>query len=183
MMKILTVPNCITALRIVGAITLFFLAPLSGVFYIVYSLCGLSDVLDGFIARSTGSAGEFGAKLDSVADLLFYTAMLVKILPTLWALLPRWIWIAVGLILLVRFAAYLIAAFRYRRFASLHTYLNKLTGLILFAVPYFLGLPFGRAYCFLVCIVAALSSTEELIMHLLSTEYSTGKKSLLQMKR
>ena len=42
----------------------------------IYTFAGLTDVLDGWLARKTGRASEFGARLDSVADLLFYSVLL-----------------------------------------------------------------------------------------------------------
>ena len=72
MKKLLTLPNFLTALRIAGAACLLFITPLSPAFFIVYTFCGISDVLDGVIARASHSTTEFGAKLDSAADLLFY---------------------------------------------------------------------------------------------------------------
>lgn len=183
MNRILTIPNGITFLRIVGALVLFWLAPLSAVFYIVYTLCGLSDLLDGMVARLTGQQSEFGAKLDSLSDLLFYSVMLIKLLPTLWELLPRAIWIAVGAIILIRSMAYMVAAVRYRRFASLHTYMNKATGLVLFVVPYCLKFSFAVGYCMFVCVVAALASTEELLMHLFAKQYNGNTKTLWKIKK
>lgn len=181
MRKIITVPNCITAARIVGALILLFLSPLSVAFYVIYTLCGVSDVLDGFIARATKSTSEFGAKLDSVADLSFYTVMMLKILPVLWELLPKWIWIGVAVVIAIRLSAYGVAAIRYRRFASLHTYLNKCTGAMLFAVPYFLSLPFAVGYCMTVLAVGGLASVEELVMHICAKDYKAGVKSIYQM--
>ncbi|MBO5778215.1 MAG: CDP-alcohol phosphatidyltransferase family protein [Clostridia bacterium] len=183
MKKMITVPNCITALRIVGALILLFLTPLSVAFYVVYTLCGVSDVMDGMIARATKTTSEFGAKLDSVADLTFYSVMMLKILPVLWKLLPKWIWIAVAVILAIRLSAYGVAAIRYRKFASLHTYLNKCTGALLFAVPYFLSLSFAVGYCMTVCVVGGLASSEELVMHIAAKKYTTNVKSVVQMLR
>ncbi len=174
----LTIPNVITALRIVGAAGLFFTEVMSVAFYVIYSLCGLTDVLDGFIARLTKTTSDLGAKLDSVADLLFYSAMLIKLLPFLWINLPQWIWVLVGVILVVRIASYLVAAIKYRKFASLHTYLNKLTGAVLFAVPYFMGFKAFFGVCLTVCIVAGAASAEELFLHLSSKEYNSKKKSV-----
>lgn len=77
-------PNFITFLRIIGALWLCFIRPFTTAFYVVYTICGISDMLDGWVARMTGSAGEFGAKLDSIADLLFYSVMLLRIFPALW---------------------------------------------------------------------------------------------------
>ena len=178
MKKIITIPNCITALRLVGALVLLFLTPLSVAFYIVYTLCGLSDMLDGVIARATNSTSEFGAKLDSISDLTFYTVMLLKILPVLWELLPRWIWIAVAGVVAIRLGSYGVAAIRYRRFASLHTYLNKCTGAMLFAVPYFLSLPFAVGYCIAVCAMGGAASSEELVLHIGAKDYNPRLKSV-----
>ena len=70
-------PNLITALRIAGTAGLIFAQPLTPLYFVIYTLCGLSDVLDGWLARHTGSASDFGARLDSLADLFFYTVMIV----------------------------------------------------------------------------------------------------------
>lgn len=176
-MKIKYLPNLITILRIIGTLCLFFTDPFSGPFFLVYTICGLTDVLDGWIARATHSVTETGARLDSVADLCFYAAMLLKVFPSLWEMLPRIIWCVVAGIIVLRLVCYIIAAVKYRRFASLHTYLNKLTGAVLFVVPYTLRTPIGIPICWLVCAIAAVSAIEELIIHLRQKEYRTDVKS------
>lgn len=160
-----------------------FTEPLSAVFYVFYSVCGISDALDGTIARATGTASRFGAKLDSVADLLFYSVMLFKILPILWETLPVTIWYVVGLVLLVRLLAYLTAAVKYKCFASMHTWLNKLTGLVLFLVPYVLLTEMAVGYCVMVSCVALLASAEELLMHLSRAAYDPDAKTIFKKRR
>ena len=178
MKKLLTIPNILTCLRIVGTLALLWLAPFSTVFFIVYALCGVSDVLDGFVARATGTASSLGAKLDSAADLLFYTVMMLRILPALTELLPQQIWFWTGGLLLLRVCGYLTAALRFRRFASMHTYLNKLTGASLFLVPFFVGHSTLTGYSIFVCSVATLSSIEELTIHLTSADYRAERKTI-----
>lgn len=175
----MTIPNIITSFRLIGTIGLLFIRPFSAAFYVVYSLCGLSDILDGWIARVTKKTTEFGAKLDSVADLLFYTVMLLRIFPVLWEQLPATIWYIVAGILAVRILAYLVAAVKYHCFASQHTYMNKLTGAAVFSVPYFLSHTGDVVACFVVCAIAGLASVEELLIHALSKEYRPGRKTLL----
>ena len=86
----ITVPNAITFSRLVGAILLIFLKPLDLGFFIIYTIAGISDAIDGYVARKMGGETDFGSKLDSVADLAFYTVMMIKILPVLVRLLnPR----------------------------------------------------------------------------------------------
>ena len=173
----LNMPNSVTFLRIAGTVILLFLTPLTALFFIVYTLCGLSDILDGWIARKTGSISEFGAKLDSIADLMFYAVSLIKLLPILWKLLPVWIWYTVGGIVLLRLISYLLAALKFHRFSSLHTRWNKLTGAAVFLIPFFLALPCAVVYCFIVTCIACISTVEELILHAIHKEYHSNMKS------
>lgn len=174
----LNIPNCITAARIAGTVVLLFLTPLTPLFFIIYTLCGFSDILDGWIARKTNTISEFGAKLDSIADLLFYALVIIRLLPILWRILPTWIWYIVGGIVLVRLIAYLTAALKFHRFSSLHTRMNKITGATVFLLPYFLALPCDVIYCFLVVGVACISSIEELVIHIIRKEYHSNMKAL-----
>lgn len=164
MKKYFTIPNCITLLRMVGTVIMAFLEPLTTEFFAVYTLTGITDVLDGLIARITKTVSKFGAKLDSVADLLFYAVMLLKIMPVLVKMLPWYIWAAVAVVLLLRLTAYLIAAVKEKQFAAHHTILNKITGFTVFCVPYILALPCAAALCWIPCAIGGLASTEEILI-------------------
>lgn len=169
------IANFITVLRIILTLCLLFISPLTTPFYVVYSLSGVTDVLDGTVARMTKTAGKFGATLDSIADLFFYSVMILKVFPVLLAKLPKVFWIFVATVLLIRLSAYIAAAVKYKCFASMHTYLNKLTGLLVFAIPYFINLSFFTVYAVIACIVGATASAEELIIYL-KGNYVASKK-------
>lgn len=179
----LSVPNCITSFRIVGTLCLLFMEPFSAVFYVLYALCGFSDVLDGWIARRTNTTSQLGSKLDSIADLLLYTLILLRIFPVLWARLPRWIWYLVGAALLLRVFSYGTVALRYRRFASIHTYMNKATGLAVFLVPFSVMTPAAALFCTAVCAIAITASAEELLIHLCTNTYQEGVRTIFKIKR
>lgn len=172
-------PNTLTALRILGTGCLLLFPPHSVWFITIYTLAGFTDVLDGYIARKMGQATEFGAKLDSAADLVYYTVMLLRIFPILWVLLPWQIWLLVGAVLAVRLSAYVAAAVKYHRFASQHTWMNKATGLMVFAVPYLIATPVGVGFCWAIAVVGLLASVEELLLHLCAKEYDSRIKSIL----
>jgi len=176
--NIISAANFITSLRIVGTVVMIITAPLSLTFFIVYSLCGLSDLVDGWIARKTNGITEFGSRLDSIADLFFYIVMIIKILHILWEILPVWFWYVLGGIFLLRVASYTTAAFKFHRFASLHTKMNKICGLLVFSVPYFLALPFASEYCCFVVLFGAAASIHEFYLHLTSKEYHENHKAL-----
>ncbi len=182
MKNFFTAPNIITCVRILGTVALVFIEPFCMPFYIVWTICGVSDVLDGTVARMTKQESKFGARLDSIADIMFYLLMLYRVLPTLIAVLPHWIWIIVCAIALTRSAAYVTALIKYKRFASLHSYLNKLSGFLLFLVPYFIFMSWFWIYCVVLCGIGLLSSIEELLIHLLSRHYQEGRQTIIGLK-
>ena len=106
--------------------------------------------------------------------------MLFRLIPVLWQTLPTVIWYAVAVILLVRLTAYAVAAIKYHCFASLHTWLNKLTGAALFLLPCVLAVSSGAVYSWVVCALALAASFEELVIHLCRKDYRADRKSILQ---
>ena len=166
--------NILTCLRILGTVVLLFLQPASLPFYIVYTCSGMTDALDGFVARATKTVSAFGAKLDSMADLLFYAVMLIRLSSRLWALLPKWIWLWVLLIVVIRLTAYGLAYRNTHAFSALHTMLNKVTGLLVFLIPYLLQTPTLTLYCIAVCAVGTVSSAQEWMIHYKKRQIPTG---------
>ena len=71
--------NILTVSRIIMAtILLLFFKEISILFIILYTIAEFTDIIDGTIARKTGSTSHAGAVLDSIADLLL-AANLVKL--------------------------------------------------------------------------------------------------------
>ena len=71
----------ITGIRILVSVVLLFCPVFSPIFYAMYLIAGLSDMVDGIIARKTNSVSEFGSRFDGVADFVFVGVCLIKILP------------------------------------------------------------------------------------------------------
>ena len=161
-----TIPDLFTFFRMICAVVLPFLTPLSPVFLTVYALSGVSDMLDGFLARKLGQASRWGAKLDSAADLLLYTIALSLLIPIMRDTLPGWIWWFVGVALVLRLACYFCSAVKVHRFASEHTLLNKLTSILIFPAPFLMKLDLFVWYAVLVCLVSCCAAIHELSIHL-----------------
>lgn len=177
-MRLKNLANMITMVRIVGALTMIFCENYTTAFFVVFTLCGVTDIIDGFVARVTNTMSEFGARLDSVADLLFYTILGVKILPDLIRILPFWMWFIVGGILITRIVCYIITAIRFKCFAAMHTYMNKLTGFACFTIPYSIVAGIFAQYSILISIVAVWSTLEELVMTIMMKDEYTPKKTI-----
>ena len=99
-------------------------------FWVLYAIAGMTDMLDGFLARRWGVESQFGAKLDSLADFVFVIAVGYKLFP--WLKLPAALWMMIGLIALVKVSNALSSYVVKHKIAFLHTKANKLTGFLLF---------------------------------------------------
>lgn len=176
--EIVNLANAVTSLRLIGAILMIFIEPLSGAFYVIYTICGLSDGIDGTIARKMGTSSEFGARLDSVSDIAFYLVMFIKLMPVLLETMPAWIWYLVGAVLVIRLCAYGMAYLKYHTMAAIHTYLNKVTGALVFLIPYMLLLPCEVTLCAITACIAMVGSFEEFLIHAVSPVYQTERKSI-----
>lgn len=161
-----TVPDIFTFFRMICAVILPFLTPLSPAFLTIYALSGASDMLDGYLARKLGQASAWGAKLDSAADLLLYTIALSLLIPILRACLPGWFWWFVGIALILRLACYILSAIKFHRFASEHTLLNKLTSILIFPAPFLMQLDIFIWYAGLTCLISCVAAVHELRIHL-----------------
>ena len=179
MKALTTIPNSITALRLGCSAVLLCIKPLSVAFYAVYLICGVSDVLDGYIARKAGAATALGATLDSIADLVFFGVLLVIYIPLFqW---QGWMLWLIGLTVTVRLVSLLIGFLKYHAFAFLHTYANKAAGALFFLFP-FLYAVFGFAVtAMLLCGIALLSSVEELTINLISKKLNRNVRCVLDV--
>ena len=58
-------PNIITLFRIAGSLSLLLCDVANDSFWIIYALCGISDIVDGWLARMLKCVTKAGALLDS----------------------------------------------------------------------------------------------------------------------
>ena len=127
-MKLL--PNAISALRLLGAVCLLFFGVESCAFWVIYFVCGLSDMADGYLARKLGCDSKVGALLDSLADLAFVICCCFKLIPTL--AFPQWLWVWGGVIVATKVINQIFALVMYKKCIFPHTIANKVTGVLLF---------------------------------------------------
>ena len=155
------IANGITVSRILFSLCLFLLSPSSVPFVVLYLLCGLTDVLDGFVARKLRTESKTGERLDSAADLFFAVVYAVKILPFL--NIPLWIWIWTVIIASAKITEILIASKKTHRLSIEHSFGNKLTGLLLFFLPLSVCVVDVKYTATLVCAVATVTVIKEMV--------------------
>ena len=116
-------------------------------------------MVDGTIARKTGAASSFGARLDIVADFLFVIASFVKILPVI--RIPVWIWVWTAVIAMGKLVTLVWGFTQMKQMPSLHTIANKATGLCLFLLPLTMSFVDLRYTVPLVCVIATIAAIQE----------------------
>lgn len=178
MIKIKSLPNFITIIRIIVSPILLFINPLTPLFFVIYIICGLSDILDGYLARKVSATSKFGATLDSIADVAFIATLLAVYIPLIKMPMGLLIWIMV--IAIVRLVSLAVGFYKYHVIAFLHTYANKITGFILFCFPPLYLIVDIRIAVSIICVCASISSIEELSINLLSKNLLRDIKSIFE---
>lgn len=167
----------LSVLRMALSLSLFLFLGSRAIYFTVFLLCGLTDLLDGIIARKTHSQSALGTRLDSFGDLLLYLTVLAC--TVIWAgveilvLLPY-----IVAIVIIRFVNLAIAAVRFHRFSVIHTYANKATGLLVF-ISFGIYILTSAMLAFVpVCVIAALAALEETLILISSKELDLDRKSI-----
>ena len=153
------IANIITLCRIFGSIGLLFCPVFSAYFYGLYIFCGLTDMVDGTIARKMGAASLLGARLDTVADFLFVIASFVRLVPVI--RIPVWIWVWAAVIAMGKLVTLVWGFTQMKQMPSLHTIANKATGLCLFLLPLTMSFVDLRYTAPVVCVMATIAAIQE----------------------
>ena len=117
-------------------------------------------MIDGTIAKITNSTSRFGSQLDTAADLIFVAASIIKLSPALHV--PWWLWIWSGIIAIIKISNIVLGYVYKKTFISVHSAMNKITGLLLFLLPLTISFAEIRYTAVIVCSVATLSAVLEI---------------------
>lgn len=157
--------NILTAVRIVCGLLIAVSPAFSGWYYAFYLLGGFTDAIDGTVARMQGKATSFGAKFDTVADVVFVLAVVIKIICNL--TVPAWLILWIICIALLKTAAVSVGFAKHHRLITVHSKLNKLTGVIVFLPPLVVGANFAwqvkASVLIAACIFATAAAVQEFV--------------------
>ncbi len=179
----MTPANYLSALRLALVPVLWVLALLELPFYLGVGLAvaGLTDVLDGPVARATGRTSRYGAQLDSLADILLMASIfwwLVLLRPEFFSdnAAPLVVWAVVGS------AAVIVTLVKFGRMGNLHLYSAKAAGVLghLFAVWIFIFGDYDPIFFTVAIAVAIVASTETLLVALIRDRVSERIGTILR---
>ncbi|MGJ0491267.1 CDP-alcohol phosphatidyltransferase family protein [Methylobacter sp.] len=177
--ELLTLPNLLTCFRFVAAPVLLWLAwhDHKNLFLILLAVSFLSDALDGIAARLTGQVTQFGAVLDSWADVIIYLVIAIS---------AWWLWpdvvkrelIYVVLIISSYLIPSIVGMVKFGSFTSYHTWTVKLAAAAMALTLYVLFLG-GPAWPFrIAAVLCTLAAAEEIAITLILTEKRSNISSL-----
>lgn len=151
--------NVITGIRIILSFVLLLCPAFSITFYVLYILAGCSDMIDGTVARKTFTVSEFGAKLDTIADIVFTAVCMIIILPMI--KMPVWIYLWIAGIAFIKFANIFINYIRLKKLTSVHSVINKTAGAALFFFPLSFNLIDTTLFAAALCVIATVAAIHE----------------------
>jgi len=134
------------------------------VYILLLSINLITDILDGFIARRFNMETEFGARLDSLADIGTY-AMAFTGMVVLESAFVRIHWMEFTSLIVVYILVQLISLARFKCMTSFHLYSSKVVGYVqgIFIFTYFV-VGYEAWYFYLMLGLSYLNYLEELII-------------------
>jgi len=156
------IANIITLTRIPLSLGMLFFPVFSFKYYVFFTLAGLTDAIDGPIARKLGTSGRLGAQIDSVADITFFFVALSKMVTYAIKHLSKLAATMLIVVITLRIFCYMFELVKFQRLVALHTYLNKSTGVSMFISIYLIPFIGISIPCIIGCTFALLAVIEEI---------------------
>lgn len=182
MRGIKNIPNILSLSRIVLAFGMFFVAGKPMVLFWVIVVSGITDALDGFLARRLHCESDLGARLDSLGDLLFFSALVLYAVQYQMQIIQSYI-VGIYAIFVIKTLSLVICTIRNQTTYSLHTYGNKLTGILVVVSICLILLTETGMFTGILVIVGILSASEELLIMCLAKQPDVNTRSIFLLKK
>jgi phosphatidylglycerophosphate synthase len=180
-----SVPNLLSGFRLLLAVALWIPATLDLPLLVGAGLimAGLTDVLDGFLARRWRAATEYGSRLDSAADMVLVVCAafwVILVEPSIFLdnklLVLSW--------MLIGTASLAVGLIKFRRIPDLHLYMTKASsaaGYVFIIFMFVVG--YNAALFYIASALLILSTLESLLLQLLTRKPDEHIRSILYAYR
>ncbi len=165
--------NTISYIRIILSAALLFFPVFSPAFYVIYISGGLTDILDGIVARKTNTVSSFGEKLDTTADFVFVTVCLIKFIPAVQ--IPVWLYVWIAIIALIKLISIVSGYIMHNKLVTVHSFMNKFTGVFLFILPLTFWIIDLKYSGIAACAIATFAALQE--GHIIGSEFRLQQKT------
>lgn len=171
------IPNTLSIFRIILSGLLIVSFPYKTIFIIIYLLSGFTDILDGFIARKYNIETKLGAKLDSIADIILYTVLLIIFFIWFRTILIKYKWLII-ITITIRVSTIIIGIVKFKNIVFIHTVANKITGVMIFCIPIYIIVLNSNILVLVAVLAPIISALEEFLIMLISKKVDLNKKSI-----
>ena len=176
------IPNLLSIIRIVLALFIIIVAKNNRLLFVIVLLCGLTDVLDGYIARKYKVESKVGAKLDSLGDYTFFLMLVLYFF--IWRLnLIKDNSIFIVLVIMVRLSSLVVCWIKNKKVYSLHTIANKITGLLLYVGILVEILVERKDILVFLLVISLISAIEELMIMITIKQPDSNIKIILTREK
>jgi len=184
------IPNAISILRLVTFLSLPGITQISDsaamklTFTLVFCFVGLTDVLDGWIARKFHLQSELGAKLDNIADTCVFCVGFISLMFLLkLKFYPDFAHciIPLGIATALKVFSFALTRVRFGQWNTMHTWLNKSLGTVIFlCIPCCIWMD-SIDYRLAIAVSAfiALTVAEDTFILLTSETYNVNHRGIL----
>jgi CDP-diacylglycerol--glycerol-3-phosphate 3-phosphatidyltransferase len=178
--KLLTIPNILSFYRIFSFpfVLYFALGHEETLFVVLLMINLITDILDGFIARRFNLQTEFGARLDSIADVGTFILALVGIYVFKENDFAPYL-LSFSIFLSLFLLSNIISLIKFGRFPSLHLYSWKIGGYIqgfFFFILFVFG--FSSSLYYFMIFWGISSFIEHIVIQLILPEMKSNSKGL-----
>jgi len=188
------IPNAISVLRLATCFSLLGITQISDrfimklTFTVVFCFVGLTDVLDGWIARKFHLQSELGAKLDNIADTCVFCVGFISMMFLLkLKFYPSFAhcMIPLGIATALKVFSFALTKVRFGQWNSMHTYLNKTLGTVIsLCIPYCIWMDkIDYKAAIAISAFIAVTVAEDTFILLTSETYNANHKGILFEKR
>jgi len=184
-MKLRHIPNLLSLSRIPLSVTMMFFAQERIIFLCIYAVTGLTDMLDGRVARKYGWQSELGSKFDGLADASWIFSMMAVVFLILRIKFASYVYIAFAVTLVVRIVNLIFTRVKFHQWGAIHSTLVRYSGTPLYLIaPYCVWTRKGPSVLLLaaMCIVLLSVIEESLILARMET-YDMNVKSIFHLNR
>lgn len=174
------IANILTSTRIVlSTFLLFFFDEISIIFIILFSIGVFTDLIDGAIARKTGSVSMVGSVLDTIADTLLALNIFKIILLRKMMNIPLIIWFITNIALAI--ASMIVSAIKFKRIFMVHSIWAKILGGVVYLLPFAIYFNFYKVHIIIALSVFSIAMVENLLITIFIKEPNSDARSLLSV--
>jgi CDP-diacylglycerol--glycerol-3-phosphate 3-phosphatidyltransferase len=176
------VPNLISILRILSCALFFIIGNNTTLFFLVATIIGLSDILDGSLARKYKVQSKLGAQLDSIADSVFFISIFIYFCVYKTDLLIQYKYVLI-IGVCCKILPLIISLAKNRKIISIHTIMNKISGFIVIIGIILIVLFDANQIINIISLVISLAGIEESLIILINKDIELNTKSFFCTKK